>query len=235
MMRPLLQERDSARRPKFVVCKCGLEVLLLLALEPLADHAEGLRELHSRRLLRLLLRLLLLLLLLRRMQRLRLRHLPLLHGRGRRRGLVRLRISQFKNKVALARRALHTELHVLHRQAMHTASTEALLALEPKLLRIALLKTHPPRALGNRCPTLPKPWATVAQILGNLAPTLPKHCATIAQVCQCLGRGFPKTEAEGPRLSLRDASRYDTRFSACVRGGHKCRRQNPAITRDCDL
>ena len=94
MLRPLLQERDSARRPKFVVCKCGLEVLLLLALEPLADHAEGLRELHSLRLLRLLLRLLLLLLLLRRMQRLRLRirqkQLPLLHGRGRRRGQPRV-------------------------------------------------------------------------------------------------------------------------------------------------
>ena len=48
---------DSFRRPKFVVCNCGLEVLLLLALEPLADLAEGLRE----QLLRLLLRLLLLL------------------------------------------------------------------------------------------------------------------------------------------------------------------------------
>ena len=84
MIRPLLQQLDGFRRPKFVICNCGLEILLRLALEPLADHVEGLRELHSRRLLRLLLRLLLLLLLLRRMQ------LPLLHGRGRRRGQPRV-------------------------------------------------------------------------------------------------------------------------------------------------
>jgi hypothetical protein len=162
-----------------------------------------------------------------------------------------------------------------------------------------LLKTHPPRALGNRCPTLPNHWATVAQILGNRCPiigqplpnlaqamgshcpsigqpcpTLPNHLATVAQVlgnrcpiigqplpkywatvarllgklgqwlfnawarlgkvaeCQCLGRGFPKTEAEGPRLSLRDASRYDTRVR--LRGGPKCLRHNPAITLDCE-
>ena len=95
MLRPLLQLMDSFRRPKFVVCNCGLEVLLLLALEPLADLAEGLRE----QLLRLLLRLLLLLIP-RRMQRPRLRHKQL-HGRGRRRAQP-----QFKKNNAPARRAL---------------------------------------------------------------------------------------------------------------------------------
>ena len=75
MHRPLPQELDGFRRRNFVVCNCGLEVLLLLVLEPLADHAEGLSELRSLRLLRLLLRLLLL----------------LLHGRGRRRGQPRVR------------------------------------------------------------------------------------------------------------------------------------------------